>query len=184
MIEPPPRGFINFAASTERYQLPRRLTSTAFVNSEGSVSSIERHGLKTALLTRISSPPCTCLRCAAIDSMCSIRPMWQTRGSALNPSSRKRCATPAQSSALRLLIITCAPACPSVRAMPSPIPIVDPVTSATLPARSNGFARWPVGAVVEFTRISPCPWFCRRLNNSDSMLLCCERQAFGQGRAR
>ena len=56
---------------------------------------------------------------------------------ALQPIDRIFSATAAQASALRELMMTCAPACARPAAIPAPSPIDEPVTSATLPVRSN-----------------------------------------------
>ena len=138
---PPARPRICLVASTDRYQYPRRLTSTTLVNKARSVSSMARQGLITALLTRMSRPPWVRCRCSPMAAMSSIFPIWQARPSALRPCSRNEDATRSHSSGLRLLMTTCAPASASTRAVTSPMPIVDPVISATLPVRSKGVDR-------------------------------------------
>jgi hypothetical protein len=50
-------------------------------------------------------------------------------------------ATAAHSSALRALMTTRAPSRTNARAMPSPMPLVDPVTTARLPASLTWRAR-------------------------------------------
>ena len=56
---------------------------------------------------------------------------------ALPPLSRMPAATASHASGLRLEITTVAP-CSAIRvAMARPIPLVEPVTMATLPVRSN-----------------------------------------------
>src|SRR3984893_19363800 len=61
----------------------------------------------------------------------SVRERSAAMGMAALPSSR---AVRAQSSALREFTMTRAPARAYARAMPSPIPFVEPVTSAALPS--------------------------------------------------
>ena len=64
-------------------------------------------------------------------------PMWQTIARASPPASVIRCATAAQASALRLETTTFAPRSANALAIASPIPRLAPVTTATLPFRSN-----------------------------------------------
>src|SRR5271165_459959 len=58
-------------------------------------------------------------------------------GATSSPSCLNFAATSSHLSALRLEITTLAPACPSASAIANPIPLVEPVTIATLPVKSN-----------------------------------------------
>src|SRR5512143_3366004 len=64
-------------------------------------------------------------------------PMWQATAVALPPAALIAAATASQPSCLRLETITCAPYSAYAFAIASPMPRLAPVTTATLPDRSN-----------------------------------------------
>ena len=67
----------------------------------------------------------------------SLRAIWHGITTALPPLARMPAATASQASGLRLEITTVAP-CSAMRlAIARPIPLVEPVTMATFPVRSN-----------------------------------------------
>src|SRR5690242_8585904 len=127
------------------------LTSTVLLNAPRSVFRIgPKYGLAAALLTRMSSRPWAWAMSRIRPWIWSMSPMWQARTSALPPAARIAAATVSQSSALRLDTITCAPCAASAFAIASPMPRLAPVTSATLPVRSNIFLG---SEVMEFLSI-------------------------------
>ncbi len=63
--------------------------------------------------------------------------MWHGITAASPPRSRMPAATASQTSALRLDTTTFAPCSAMRSAMARPIPLLEPVTTATLPVRSN-----------------------------------------------
>src|SRR5215470_771781 len=90
-----------------------------------------RHSGLAALLTRMSTRPRAASASAARRRTSSEQERSAGTATAADPSSR---TMPAQSSALRELITTRAPSRTYARAMPRPMPLVEPVTTAVLPS--------------------------------------------------
>jgi hypothetical protein len=96
-----------------------------------------KYGFTAALPTRISMPP----QCATVLStrFCnwSFCPTWQGMTMASPPLARMPAATSSHGSALRDETTTLAPCSAMRSAMARPIPLEEPVITATWPERSN-----------------------------------------------
>src|SRR3954447_12418637 len=113
-----------------------RLRSSTLSQAEAGKSASGAPHVAPALLTRMcSSSSCSPTSAASARQASSVdRSAWTNRTVPWAASSARACSP---SSALRALRYTRAPACSSPRAIISPIPRVPPVTTATLPVRSN-----------------------------------------------
>src|SRR3954452_9907638 len=113
-----------------------RFRSSTLSHAEAGNSASGAPHVAPALLTRMcSSSSCSPTSAASARQASSVdRSAW-TKRTVPNAESSARACSP--SSGLRALRYTRAPACSSPRAIISPIPRVPPVTTATLPVRSN-----------------------------------------------
>ena len=68
---------------------------------------------------------------------------------------------------------TAAPACASPFAMPSPMPLLPPVTRATLPVKSNRFiAQEPFSAIMTIAALAGWQMFHTNIINNELALPC------------
>src|SRR3954452_10383965 len=113
-----------------------RFRSSTLSHAEAGNSASGAPHVAPALLTRMcSSSSCSPTSAASARQASSVdRSAW-TKRTVPNAESSARACSP--SSGLRALRYTRAPACSSPRAIISPMPRVPPVTTATLPVRSN-----------------------------------------------
>ena len=116
-------------------------------SSSGAILNVSPH-VAPALFTRMSTRPNASATCAAIPCTCSESRTSASTPSDLRPSASISCTTgstgrwmrsvpPATASGSRATIATSAPCSASVSAIPRPMPWLPPVTTATLPVRSN-----------------------------------------------
>src|ERR1039457_6757612 len=94
-------------------------------------------GLAAALHTRMSIFPHCFIVASTSCCNCSLCAILHGSEIASKPLPVNSLVTSAQASALRLEITTFAPACAISSAMDLPMPLVEPVVSATLPVKSN-----------------------------------------------
>src|SRR3954447_16116519 len=119
---------------------PLRLTSMTLSNSPSvtPASPPSYSGDDPALLTRTSSRPNSSRAASSSGSSSSQWPTWQPRPITRRPvSAAISAAAASQASALRLAIITSAPARARPRAISRPSPRLPPVTRAVRPTSSN-----------------------------------------------
>ena len=112
--------------------------------AESGMSADEpKNGLTAALPTRMSIGPSRRSVSATRFSSCSLWPTWQgTTIASPAPSAHASLmpfATSSQTSALRLETTTLAPWPAIASAIARPMPLDEPVITATLPVRSNIF---------------------------------------------
>src|SRR3954449_6985379 len=113
-----------------------RFRSSTLSQPEAGDSARGAPQVAPALFTRMcSSSSCSPTAAASARQASSVDRSACTKRTVPNAESSARACSP--SSALRALMYTRAPACSSPRAIISPIPRVPPVTTATLPVRSN-----------------------------------------------
>src|ERR1043166_8919830 len=140
MSAPPPRvampGHPRLANQMVAFTLAPMILSKA---SSESFASGPNTGLAAALHTRTSMPPNCLLVPATSASTSSRRDTLQVMTIASPPFWRMPAATASHGSCLRLDTTTLAPMPARHSTMARPMPLLDPVTTATLPARSNGF---------------------------------------------
>src|SRR5262249_46394914 len=104
-------------------------------------------GLRTVvpeLLTRMSSRPNAATVFAIAPRQDASSTTSNSMNVALAPSFCSSATAASALARLRAAIATAAPACAKPRAMPSPMPPLPPVTSATLPGRSRSFMSPPL----------------------------------------
>jgi hypothetical protein len=99
-------------------------------------------GLAAALQTRMSIFPHRFMVASTSCCNCSFCAMLQGREIASKPLPVNSLVTSSQAAALRLEITTLAPAFAISSAMHLPIPLVEPVISATFPVSSNMLRSW------------------------------------------
>src|SRR5438067_8142930 len=132
-IEPWPAA--DMAGMAWRHRRAGAVRSTASTWSQPSsaieVTGPSRTSVVTALLTRTVKRP---KRSTAAATKCSAAP-GAARSAATNRASSEAAATAAPRASLRPVTTTLAPSEPKRRAISAPMPDVEPVTSATSPAR-------------------------------------------------
>src|SRR5450756_1072840 len=116
-------------------------------------------GLAAALHTRMSIFPHCFMVASTSCCNCSLCAMLQGNEIASKPLPVNSRVTSSQGSALRLEITTLAPAFAISSAMDLPMPLVEPVISATLPFRSNMLRSWLNRSAI----FAPLDDFCRKL---------------------
>ena len=136
---PPPPSRITGATCWLIRSGPSRFTEKTFCQYSSVISlTVTGAGLMPALLTSTSMRPKRSTTFSTKPGMASQSPTWQARPSTSPPvAERISSATRSQSSCLRELTTTEAPAADSPSTMARPMPLVEPVTMATLPVRSN-----------------------------------------------
>ena len=143
MNEPPPRaarcGHTMFASQ----KLLRTLAPiTRSYTSSDAPAAGPRYGFTAALLTKMSMPPHSAMVWSTRLCRSSLRAMWHGITAASPPLARIDAATASHASALRLDTTTLAPCSARRSAMARPMPLLEPVTMATLPVRSNSDIAW------------------------------------------
>ena len=119
-------------------------TSNVFCALTRSMSIMgPKYGLVPALFTSTWRPPKRATVSATQALASSGRPTWEaiqaTRSSGA-PAATRPAAASARSSALRLVIMTLAPASTNLEAVARPMPRLPPVTSAVFPLSSSSIA--------------------------------------------
>ena len=138
MNDPPPRSAICGQTMFASQKLLRTLAPmTRSYTSSDAPAAGPRYGLTAALLTMMSMPPHSAVVWSTSFCSSSLRAIWQGITAASPPLARMPAATASHTSALRLEITTLAPCSAMRSAMARPIPLLEPVTTATLPVRSN-----------------------------------------------
>src|SRR6266702_629856 len=138
MILPPPACFITgWTACEHRNALVRLVVITLFHSASSSACGGLRM-LMPALLTRMSIPPSSSLTRATIAATAALSVTSATTEMALAPLRSNSTTAAADFASLRPTIAIAAPASANPLAMPSPMPPLPPVITATLPMRSNG----------------------------------------------
>src|ERR1700733_8977487 len=137
MILPPPAAFMaGWTVCEHRNALVRLVLITLSHSSSESACGALRI-LMPALLTRISIRPSSLPTRPTIAVTADGSVTSATTDIALTPSLARSAAAAIDFASLRPTIAILAPASASPRAMPRPMPPLPPVTSATLPRRSN-----------------------------------------------
>ena len=136
---PPTEATLITETSTESW-----FTSNVFCALTRSMSIMgPKYGLVPALFTRTWRPPKRATVSATQATASSGRPTWEatqaTRSSGA-PAATRPAAASARSSAVRLVIMTLAPASTNLEATASPMPRLPPVTSAVFPLSSSSIA--------------------------------------------
>ncbi len=137
MIRPQPFAFITGIAAFIPWNTPDRLIAMIWSHRSSGKSSTLAVNWMPALFTRMSTEPRAFTASATIPAICAGLLMSAPLYATLTPcvatiSDRSASICPASPNPFSMIS---APAVASARAMPSPIPLVDPVTTATLPFR-------------------------------------------------
>ncbi len=166
------------AAAWHRKNSVFRLVSITASQSSSEKSSASSRRIIPALLTRISRRPSLPTTVSTTSVTGSIEDRSAETSSQRRPSARTCSAVP--SAGLRPTAAISAPACASAMAMPCPIPVLAPVTSAVRPVRSKGVVAmvftlpvWCGGDRPATTR-SPAPGAgsCRSCDSRRGQRLC------------
>src|SRR6516225_202324 len=135
-IAPPcPSLIICLAPSVQTTQVPRTFVSNRLLKSSTVVSSHAMNGLIAAFDTTQSSRPALSATMRTIAVTCSGSRISATTGKPCPPASPIRPSVPAGSCPGRWFTPTTAPSAARRTAVACPMPVVAPVTSATLPSK-------------------------------------------------
>ena len=138
ITDPPPRSAIPGSTMLHSQWLLRTLLPMIRSQaSSGMPIDGPKYGLTAALQTSVSIRPHSASVRSTSACSSSLRPILQATTSASPPRSRMPAATASHASAFRLLTTTRAPCSAMRSAMARPIPLLDPVMTATWPVRSN-----------------------------------------------
>ena len=140
-MRPQPFFFMPGSAARTVWNDDERLIARIASHLSGGKSSIGATCWMPALLTRTSTPPSSVVARFIIATIVSGFVMSAGSNSTLTRCSearreRSRSISAASPKPFRMRF---APSCASRVAMPRPMPEVDPVTSAVLPAKEGGF---------------------------------------------
>jgi hypothetical protein len=142
MSEPPsPRATMCFAAVRSVKNAPSRFTLMTRRHSSVVISMKEftpRRPATPAFTKQESTRPCAASVSANARSTAVSSDTSHRSAVARPPSFCRRSSAARFLSSLVPQMATAAPDCASASAIPRPIPLLPPVTSATLPVRSNG----------------------------------------------
>ena len=136
-LPPPPRATMCFATSRKVRNTPSRSTRVTWRHSSSDSSSVAFTRPKPALATQMSMRPSAFTVSATARASCASSATSQGRASARAPRPSSSFTAASLLAASRAQTAIAAPACARPRAMPSPIPPLPPVTTATRPLRSN-----------------------------------------------
>ena len=160
MSAPPPRAAIPGHARLANQMVALTFALMILSNASSvSLASGPNTGLTAALHTMMSMPPKCLLVPSTSASTSSRRDTLHGMTIASPPFWRMPAATASHGSCLRLDTTTLAPMPARHSTMARPMPLLDPVTTATLPARSNGDGMVPSPAVLYAGNLSTrhCP---------------------------
>src|SRR5216683_718962 len=113
---------------------PWTFSATILSHSSAGASSASPSNMIPALLTSVSRRPSSLTACSTTSRACRWSVTSAGAASAVPPASRIVEASSASRSPRRATRATAAPSAASLTAVAAPIPLLDPVTSATVPA--------------------------------------------------
>src|SRR5919198_1798803 len=150
------------AASRVQRKTPVRLTAMTFSHSASGMSTTSKGASTPALLTTRSRPPKASRASAKARATSSSTVTSIATGNARPPAASMASAIARASSTLpRWLMATAAPWAASSNAVPRPMPVVAPVTSARRPSsrRAAGGCSWNLewGTACAYPRHGPRP---------------------------
>ena len=135
MMRPQLRRFISGSTAWIAWKFDDRLIAMTASQRSGGKLSTGAVCWMPALLTRMSTPPSSCAAArtiawisAGFEMSAPLKPTFT-----LNSSARPRRSFSMAAASPKPFSITFAPSAASARAIPSPMPLVEPVTSADLP---------------------------------------------------
>src|SRR5690554_2423258 len=138
ITEPPPSSAICGSTILVSQKVPLTLVSMILSQASSVISEVGPYtGLVAALHTSTSMRPQVSRVLLTRFCRSSFLPTWQGTAMASKPWALSPAATCSQASALRLDTTTLAPQRASSSTMERPMPLVEPVTRATFPVRSN-----------------------------------------------